>query len=487
MKKSNKNHGHKFQSKLQGIIPSAVRDCSTNKFQCTSFSKFESHNKVRIISLGCPKNLIDSEVMGGLLNQSGHQLVDQSSSADIIIVNTCAFINPAKEEAIEEILTLACEKKKNNPRLRIVVAGCLAQRYGWELFAQMPEVDLFIGTGEVGNIVSHINKLNQGKYKRNAVITKPAFLMNHQHQRILSTTAASTYLKISDGCSNRCSYCVIPSIRGAARSRKPDDILQEAEILAARGIKEIIITAQDTTNYGRDLKGRPRLSALLNDMAKIKNVKWIRLLYAHPARVTTELLETIAANEKICRYIDLPIQHIDDDILKAMNRKVTGAKIKEVIAQARQIIPGIALRTSLIAGFPGETPTRFNKLLDFINETKFDHLGVFTYSKEEGTKAASLKSQVSEKEKERRRETIMHEQASISAAINKTLIGSIQEVLIEGKSDRGGYALMGRCRRQAPEIDGVTYIKGPQYQTGSIVKCKITASDEYDLFCTPIR
>ncbi|HBI47542.1 MAG TPA: 30S ribosomal protein S12 methylthiotransferase RimO [Smithella sp.] len=442
---------------------------------------------MRIISLGCPKNLIDSEVMGGLLNQSGHQLVDQSSSADIIIVNTCAFINPAKEEAIEEILTLACEKKKNNPRLRIVVAGCLAQRYGWELFAQMPEVDLFIGTGEVGNIVSHINKLNQGKYKRNAVITKPAFLMNHQHQRILSTTAASTYLKISDGCSNRCSYCVIPSIRGAARSRKPDDILQEAEILAARGIKEIIITAQDTTNYGRDLKGRPRLSALLNDMAKIKNVKWIRLLYAHPARVTTELLETIAANEKICRYIDLPIQHIDDDILKAMNRKVTGAKIKEVIAQARQIIPGIALRTSLIAGFPGETPTRFNKLLDFINETKFDHLGVFTYSKEEGTKAASLKSQVSEKEKERRRETIMHEQASISAAINKTLIGSIQEVLIEGKSDRGGYAFMGRCRRQAPEIDGVTYIKGPQYQTGSIVKCKITASDEYDLFCTPIR
>jgi ribosomal protein S12 methylthiotransferase len=442
---------------------------------------------VRIISLGCPKNLIDSEVMGGLLNQSGHQLVDQSSSADIIIVNTCAFINPAKEEAIEEILTLACEKKKNNPRLRIVVAGCLAQRYGWELFAQMPEVDLFIGTGEVGNIVSHINKLNQGKYKRNAVITKPAFLMNHQHQRILSTTAASTYLKISDGCSNRCSYCVIPSIRGAARSRKPDDILQEAEILAARGIKEIIITAQDTTNYGRDLKGRPRLSALLNDMAKIKNVKWIRLLYAHPARVTTELLETIAANEKICRYIDLPIQHIDDDILKAMNRKVTGAKIKEVIAQARQIIPGIALRTSLIAGFPGETPTRFNKLLDFINETKFDHLGVFTYSKEEGTKAASLKSQVSEKEKERRRETIMHEQASISAAINKTLIGSIQEVLIEGKSDRGDYALMGRCRIQAPEIDGVTYIKGPQYQTGSIVKCKITASDEYDLFCTPIR
>jgi ribosomal protein S12 methylthiotransferase len=437
---------------------------------------------VRIISLGCPKNLIDSEVMGGLLNQSGRQLVDRSDSADIVIVNTCAFINAAKEEAIEEILTLACEKKKNNPQLRIVVAGCLAQRYGKELFAQMPEVDLFIGTGEVGNIVSHINKFNQDKFRRESVITKPDFLMNFEHKRILSLTATSAYLKISDGCSNRCAYCVIPSIRGAARSRKPDDILQEAEILANRGIKEIIITAQDTTNYGRDLKGRPRLSALLNDMAKIKSVKWIRLLYAHPARVTTDLLETIAANEKICRYIDLPIQHIDNDILKAMNRKVTGAAIKEVIAQARLIIPGIALRTSLIVGFPGETPTRFNRLLDLVNEIKFDHLGVFTYSKEEGTIAANFKSQVSEKEKERRRETIMNEQAAISAAINKTMIGSIQELLIEGESDRGDYAYMGRCRRQAPEIDGVTYIKKSKVQIGKIVKCKITSADEYDLF-----
>ena len=444
--------------------------------------KKSNNKKIRIISLGCPKNLIDSEVMGGLLNQSGSILVDSNDSADIVIVNTCAFINPAKEEAIEEILMLAEEKKKNNPKLRIVVAGCLAQRYGRELFTQMPEVDLFIGTGEVGNIVSYIDKLNQEKHKRNTVITKPDFLMNFKHQRILSSTAASAYLKISDGCSNRCSYCVIPSIRGKARSRKPDDILQEAEILIRRGIKEIIITAQDTTNYGRDLKGRPRLSALLNDMTNIKGVKWIRLLYAHPARVTTELLETIAANENICLYIDLPIQHIDDDILKAMNRKVTGAKIKEVIAQARQIIPGVALRTSLIVGFPGETPTRFNRLLDFVNETKFDHLGVFTYSREEGTIAANLKSQVSEKEKERRRETIMNEQAAISAAINKTLIGSIQEVLIEEKSDRGDYAYMGRCRRQALEIDGVTYIKISKAPIGSIVKCRITSSDEYDLF-----
>jgi len=444
-------------------------------------------NKVRIISLGCPKNLIDSEVMGGLLTQSGNQLVDTSESADTVIVNTCAFINPAKEEAIEEILTLAEEKKKNNPNLRIVVAGCLAQRYGRELFREMPEVDLFIGTGEVGNIVNHIIKLNQTKYKRDAVITKPDFLMDYRHARILPLNAASTYLKISDGCSNRCSYCVIPSIRGAARSRKPDDILHEAEILARRGIKEIIITAQDTTNYGRDLKGRPRLADLLGDMAKIKNIKWIRLLYAHPARVTTNLLETIAAGDKICRYIDLPMQHIDDDILKAMNRKVSSSKIRQVVAQARQIIPGVALRTSLIVGFPGETPTRFNRLLEFVDEIKFDHLGVFTYSREEGTIAAKLKSHVSEKEKERRRETIMNEQAAISAVINKTLIGSIQEVLIEAKSDRGDFEFIGRCQRQAPEIDGVTYIRNIKGKTGNIVKCKITSADDYDLFGEVIK
>ena len=443
--------------------------------------KTVNQNKVRIISLGCPKNLIDSEVMGGLLSQSGHQLVEQNDEADIIIVNTCAFIDPAKEEAIEEILTLAEEKKKK-PGMKIVVAGCLAQRYGQDLFTQMPEVDLLIGTGEVGNIVGHIHKIKHPQYKRSSVITKPDFLMTFHHPRILPPAATSAYLKIADGCSNRCAYCVIPSIRGAARSRRPDDILREAESLVRRGIKEIIITAQDTTHYGRDLKGRPRLSALLNEMAKIKGIQWIRLLYAHPARVTTDLLETIAAHEKICRYLDLPVQHIDNDILQAMNRNVTADQIRKVIEQARAIIPDIALRTSLMVGFPGETPARFNRLLDFVNETKFDHLGVFTYSKEDGTKAADLKAQISEKEKQRRRETIMHEQAAISSAINKTLIGSIQEMLIEEKSDRGDYAYMGRCRRQAPEIDGVTYIKGSKLSTGSIIKCKITAVDDYDLF-----
>ena len=443
-------------------------------------------DKLHIISLGCSKNLIDSEVMGGLLSKSGLQLVEKSDAADIVIVNTCAFINPAKEEALEEILTLAEEKKKGTREFHLVVAGCLAQRYGKELLAQLPEVDLFIGVGEVGNIVKHLNKLNQGKSRRAAVITKPDFLMTAQHERVLSSTAVSTFLKISDGCSNCCSYCAIPSIRGKARSRKQDDILKEAENLAARGIKEIILTGQDTTAYGKDLKSHPRLADLLSGMTKIKSIKWIRLLYAHPAHITTDVLETIAANKKICRYIDLPIQHIDDAILQAMGRKVTSTQIKEIITQARKIIPDIALRTSLIVGFPGETPKRFERLLDFVREIKFDHLGVFTYSREEGTKAAQLKSQISEAEKERRREIIMSEQAAISNAINKSLIGSIQEVLIEEKSDRADFAFMGRCRRQAPEIDGITYVKDGKAQIGKIVQCKITDADDYDLFAEAI-
>lgn len=420
--------------------------------------------------------------MGGLLSQSGRQLVSRRDLADIVIVNTCAFINPAKEEALEEILLLAREKKETNHSLRIVVAGCLAQRYGRQLLAEIPEVDLFVGTGEVGNIAQHLSSLDCGQAKPAAVITKPDFLMTSQHPRVLSNTSVSTYLKISDGCSNRCTYCVIPAIRGKARSRRPDDILQEAEMLAARGIKEIIITGQDTTAYGRDLKNHPQLHDLLTDMAKIRGIKWIRILYAHPAHITREMIKSIAANKKLCRYIDLPVQHIDNDILKAMNRKVTSIRIKEVIAQARDIMPDVALRTSIIVGFPGETRKRFDRLLDFIRETKFDHLGVFPYSKEEGTKAALLSTRISGAEKERRRDIIMNEQAAISNKINQGLVDSIQEVLIEGKSDRSDYTYAGRCRRQAPEIDGITYVKGKQVKTGSIIQCRIIAADDYDLF-----
>ena len=425
--------------------------------------------------------------MGGVLNQSGMQLVSRRELADIVIVNTCAFINPAKEEALEEILLLAREKKEGSRPFRLVVAGCLAQRYGRQLLAEIPEVDLFVGTGEVGNIALHLSKLDGNKTKKAAVITKPDFLMTSRHTRVLSNTSVSTYLKISDGCSNCCTYCVIPSIRGKARSRQLDDILREAQMLAARGIKEIIITGQDTTAYGRDLPSHPQLPDLLTDMVKIRGIKWIRLLYAHPYHTTPAMMKSIAKNKKICHYIDLPVQHIDDDILKAMNRKITGAKIREIIARAREIMPDVALRTSIIVGFPGETQKRFDRLLDFIRDTKFDHLGVFPYSQEEGTKAALLPSRISEAEKERRRDIIMNEQAAISNKINQGLIDSIQEVLIEGKSDRSDYAYAGRCRRQAPEIDGITYVKGKQTKTGAIVQCKIIAADDYDLFARVIN
>jgi ribosomal protein S12 methylthiotransferase len=437
---------------------------------------------IHIISLGCPKNLIDSEVMGGLLSKSGLQIVSRRELADIVIVNTCAFINPAKEEALEEILLLAREKKEGSRQFRLVVAGCLAQRYGQQLLAEIPEVDLYVGTGEVGNIRAHISSLTHRTAKRAAIITKPDFLMTSRHARVLSNTSVSAYLKISDGCSNRCSYCVIPDIRGKARSRKPEDILREASMLAARGIREIIITGQDTTAYGKDLPSRPQLPDLLTGMTRIKGIDWIRLLYAHPAHITLEMMKSLAGNKKICRYIDLPVQHIDENILKAMNRNVTGAGIKNIIAQAREIIPDVALRTSIIVGFPGETQKRFDRLVDFITETRFDHLGVFPYSREEGTKAALLAARISEAEKERRRDIIMYEQAAISNKINQSLIGTTCEVLIEGKSDRGDYVYTGRCRRQAPEIDGITYVQGRQAKTGSIVQCKIIDADDYDLF-----
>ncbi len=415
--------------------------------------------------------------MGGLACSSGMTLVDRPDQADVIIVNTCAFIQPAKEEALEVILSLAEEKKKSGRDLKLVVAGCLAQRYGKELLGEIPEVDLLIGTGEVGNVVKHLKKSN-----RVAVITKPDFLMTSRHERILPAHTASAYLKISDGCSNGCTYCAIPSIRGKARSRTPADILCEAQRLADRGIKEIILIGQDTTAYGRDLKNRPQLSDLLAELSAITGVSWIRLLYAHPAHITTDVLEAIAKHKKICRYIDLPIQHMDDTILTAMNRKVSSEQIRKMITESRRIIPDVALRTSLIVGFPGETPKRFERLLDFIRDIQFDHLGVFTYSREEGTAAAALPSRISEKEKVRRRDVVMSEQAGISHAINQRLIGSVQEVLIESISDREGFAFVGRCRRQAPEIDGVTYIKDSKAKIGDFIHCVITDADHYDLF-----
>ena len=446
------------------------------------------YRKVHITSLGCPKNLVDSEVMGALLSRSGYHVLPRDEEADIIVINTCAFILPAKEESIHEILKAAELRKGKEKALYLVVTGCLPQRYGNTLEQELPEVDLFLGVGEIPNIVSHLDRITaRGPQGHRSVIGKPSFLMDAKYQRLLSTPFHTAYLKIAEWCSHRCSYFIIPSLRGNARSRKIDDILTEAEILARGGVKEIIITAQDTTAYGRDLnKGKSSLSHLLKNLSLIQGIEWIRLLYTNPVGITEHLLATMRDEEKICNYIDMPIQHIDNGILKAMNRKGGDSLIRRTIERVRATIPHVTLRTSLIVGFPGETPTIFKRLVAFIREARFDHLGVFTYSREESTKAASFSSQVPEKQKEFRRHVLMREQASVSLAINRSLIGSTQEVLIEGKSASSEFPLRGRCRRQAPDIDGITFVKGGNVVAGDIVLCTIVAAVHYDLYAERI-
>ena len=423
--------------------------------------------------------------MAALLAEGGFQIIPRADEAEIIVINTCAFILPAKEESIDEILRMAEWKEEGRGACTyLVVTGCLPQRYGKTLEAELPEVDLFLGTGEVPNIARHIERLSrQVSASCRSFVGKPVFLMDANRPRLLLTPFYIAYLKIAEGCSNHCSYCVIPSVRGKARSRKVDDILREAESLAGKGVKEIIVTAQDTTAYGRDLKGKPPLSKLLKELVSLRGIRWIRLLYTYPTSITEDLLQTIAEEEKICKYLDIPIQHIDNDILKAMNRRGGNGQIMDVIVRIRSMIPDVALRTSIIVGFPGETKPKFNRLLAFIREARFDHLGVFTYSREEGTIAAFFKSRIPEKEKEMRRQLLMEEQAIISHEINQSLLCSYQEVMIEGKmGDIPHFPFVGRCRRQAPDVDGITYVKGENLATGDIVNCRITAASEYDLF-----
>lgn len=441
---------------------------------------------IHFVSLGCSKNLIDSEVMAALLIKAGFGITPSEQEADVIIINTCTFILPAKEESIDEIIRMA-EWKKDGKCGYLVVTGCLPQRYGTILQKEIPEIDLLLGTGEIPRIADFIgNLLEDASSDRQSFIGEPSFLMDSTYSRLLPTSSCSAYLKIAEGCSNCCSYCVIPSVRGRYRSREVDDILKEAEMLARAGMKEINITAQDTILYGRDLKGKPGLSLLLREMASMDGIMWIRLLYAYPAYLTGEILQTIAEEEKICNYIDIPIQHIDDDILKAMNRKGGSGHIRNTLNMARDIIPGVALRTSLIAGFPGETPEKFGRLLDFIKWARFENLGVFEYSREEGTAAADFPAHVAEKEKKRRKDVLMEEQSKISHEINQSRIGDLSDVLIEDESDRPDFQYIGRIRGQAPEIDGITYVSADDAVVGDIISCRITSAGVYDLFAEQI-
>ena len=351
-----------------------------------------SSKSIRVFSLGCPKNLVDSEVMLGLLHQAGWSL-SLGEEADVVLVNTCGFIREAKEESIAAILRAARDKESGQYKY-LVVTGCLPQRYKKDLPQALPEVDLFLGTNEVGEAAGLLEKLVRGELKKKQIIGRPRFLYDHETPRILSSGPASAYIKIAEGCSNFCSYCVIPKIRGNLRSRLIPSVLAEVEKAAAQGVKEVNLIAQDITAFGQDARDGANLTALLRSLVQVEGIRWIRLLYAHPAHLTPELVSLIREEEKVCKYLDLPIQHIHDGILKAMNRRISGRSLREILAKIRSEVPGIALRTSLMVGFPGETKTAFQELFEFVKEFEFDHLGVFAYSPEEGTRAGKMKGRV---------------------------------------------------------------------------------------------
>lgn len=441
---------------------------------------FLMHNhskKICLVSLGCPKNLVDSEVMLGILKQSRFEPTANEEEADILIVNTCGFINDAKEESVNAILRLAQHKKTGRCRL-LIVAGCLAQRYKHNLAKELPEVDFFIGTGEYPKIADIIRNGSNEK----VIAGIPEYIHDHYTPRVLATPRYSAYVKIAEGCLNHCSYCAIPTIRGEFRSRPLPSVIKEMENLATQGVKEINLIAQDTTSYGRDRADGTGLENLLKKAVKIGDIEWIRLLYLYPDRISKNLIQIIRDEEKICKYIDMPIQHINNRILKAMNRNHTKAQIQEIIKTIRQEMPDAALRTSLIVGFPGETEEEFEELLDFIKETQFDRLGVFKYSKEEDTPAYKIKPHVSAEIKRIRLKKIMNAQARISKGKNKLLLGSRQKVLVEGVSEETEFLLKGRAMEQAPDnIDGITYINKGTASPGDIVDVLITGAGEYDI------
>ena len=435
--------------------------------------------KVSMVSLGCPKNLVDAEVMLGFLDRNGYEVTTDEKEADIIIVNTCSFIKEAKQESIDTILDLADRKHDGRCNL-LIVTGCLPQRYKEELSRELPEVDIFIGTGDFPRIAEIIEEKRKTAGQLN-YIGNPYLSYDENFPRLKSTPLYSAYLKIAEGCSNCCSYCLIPSLRGSFHSRPMDKLLQEARELVAGGVKELNIVAQDVTRYGSDLAEGASLETLLREMVKIEGLRWIRLLYAYPDGITDSLIQLIKTEEKICKYLDIPLQHISDSVLCDMKRRGGSAEIRTLIAKLRAEIPGIALRTSLIVGFPGETEEDFAKLLHFVEETQFDRLGVFCYSREEGTPAAELPEQISERVKRERGKKIMKVQARVSFKSNRRLIGSLEQVIIEGYSDETDLLLKGRSSRQAPDIDGQVYITAGNAIVGDIVMLKITDSSDYDL------
>jgi ribosomal protein S12 methylthiotransferase len=435
--------------------------------------------KISLVSLGCPKNLVDAEVMLGHLPQDRFEIIADDELADIIVVNTCSFIQDAKEESIETILEVADHKQKGCCRM-LIVSGCLPQRYREELAEQLPEVDLFMGTSDAPRIVELIER-QFGLTETTTDIGTPDYLYDHSTPRLNSSPFYTSYIKIADGCSNHCSYCIIPQLRGALRSRSVDSVVQEAKALAERGVREINLIAQDITAYGADREDGAAIEPLLRELVKIEKIDWIRLLYAYPDGIRDELIDLIASEDKICNYLDIPLQHIDDQILKQMNRRLDTAGVHALLERLRRKIPDLTLRTSFIVGFPGETPAQFDQLLRFVEEGHFERVGVFGYSREEGTSAARLEGQIPARTKKSRLTKLMKAQARVSLEHNHQKVGRIEKVLVEGLSEETDLLLKGRSVGQAPDVDGCCLITAGQAEVGQIVDLRITDATEYDL------
>ncbi|MBP2657307.1 MAG: Ribosomal protein methylthiotransferase rimO [Firmicutes bacterium] len=437
--------------------------------------------KAGFISLGCAKNLVDTEVMLGLLATNDIKITDNPHEADILIINTCSFIDSAKEESISTILQMADYKKHGNCKC-LIVAGCLGQRYQQELLDELPEVDAIVGTGAWHRIIEAINDILVD-HKRVLLVGETDTLYDETMPRINTTPFYSAYVKIAEGCSNCCSYCVIPKVRGSFRSRTMESIIAEVKNLVATGVKEINLIAQDTTSYGRDLYGSPKLTNLLKELVKIDGLMWVRLLYCYPKYFSNELIELIATESKICKYIDLPLQHANDDILKAMLRQDGRKDIENLLTTLRARIPGITIRTSFIVGFPGETEEHFEDLKQFIMEQKFDRVGVFTYSQEDDTIAANLPHQLSDEIKQERYHSLMTLQCQISEQLNQELEGTVLDVLIEQvNTNESEIIVSGRSYREAPDVDGQIYVeKAMECKPGDVIKARIVQGFTYDV------
>lgn len=433
--------------------------------------------KIALESLGCSKNLMDAEIMTGILKEKGYEFVEEFAEANIIIVNTCGFIRDAKQESIDTIVELS-QLKEFGKLKYLIVTGCLAQRYADELLEEIPEIDAIVGTGNFMNISEIIDRLESEKNVTE--IGNIEFAFDETLPRYVSTPEHMAYLKIGEGCSNHCTYCIIPKLRGKYRSRKIEDIVEEAKTLASEGVKELVVIAQDTTRYGEDLYGEAKLAELLEELAGIEGIKWIRIMYSYPESITEKLIDVIAAHDNICSYFDMPIQHASNRVLKRMNRRTSKEDIRNKVEMIRSKIPDAVIRTTVIVGFPGETEEDLEELIEFMKEIKFDRLGAFAYSREEDTPADRMDGHMDEEIKEERRERVMMVQQAISEEINQKREDKVFEVLIEEEAEEGVY--VGRTQGDAEEIDSVVYVNSDEeLEIGSFVNVYITEAMEYDL------